>query len=82
MNSKDERQNISKKLKNRRIIYGASTIIGAIGGYLYYYFIGCASGTCPLRANPYYNIIMGAILGYLFIELILGQNKKKDKSEN
>ena len=28
-------------------------ITGAIGGYLYYYFDGCVSGTCPITSNPY-----------------------------
>ena len=27
-------------------------IIGAIGGFLYYRFVGCASGACPITSNP------------------------------
>jgi len=38
---------------------------GGIGGYLYWYFIGCNSGTCPITSSPYGSIIMGALLGYL-----------------
>ncbi len=39
--------------------------IGAIGGYAYYKFIGCASGACPITSNPYISTIYGAILGAL-----------------
>lgn len=35
---------------------------GGIGGYLYYYFIGCNSGTCPITSSPYGSIIMGVSL--------------------
>jgi phage shock protein E len=41
-------------------------IIGGVGGFLYYYFVGCASGTCAITSNPYMSIIFGSLLG-LFI---------------
>lgn len=51
-----------------RIILGVTT--GAVLGYLYYYFIGCLSGTCPIQSNPLTMTLYGAILGGLIIELI------------
>ena len=51
-------------------------MIGATGGFAYYHFIGCASGTCPLTSNPYISTSYGAIIG-----LVLGfgsVRKKKD----
>ncbi len=46
----------------------ASLIIGAVGGYAYYYFIGCSSGSCPLTSNPVimtlYGLIFGGVLGF------------------
>jgi hypothetical protein len=45
-------------------------LIGAIAGYLYWRFIGCASGTCPITSSPIissiYGLIMGSLLGGLF----------------
>lgn len=38
---------------------------GGTAGFLYWYFIGCNSGTCPITSNPYGSIIAGAILGIL-----------------
>lgn len=41
------------------------TIVGAVGGYCYYRFVGCASGTCAITSNPYISTIYGGIIGYL-----------------
>lgn len=41
------------------------TLIGGIGGWLYYRFMGCVTGTCPIAANPYLMPIYGAVIGLL-----------------
>ena len=51
---------------------------GSIVGFLYYYFVGCASGTCPISSNPYISVIYGGLMGYLFVDAF----KKKDKETN
>lgn len=56
-------------------------IIGMFGGYLYYYFIGCSSGTCPITSNPYFSIAYGAILGYLLFSLFKRKKTTGDNSE-
>ncbi len=48
--------------------------VGAVGGYLYYFYIGCNSGTCPITSNPYISVAYGAIMGYLIFDLF---KKKK-----
>jgi len=40
-------------------------LMGAIGGFLYYYYYGCASGTCMITENPYISTAYGAIFGSL-----------------
>ena len=49
--------------------------VGAAGGYLYYYYVGCASGTCPLTSNPYISVLYGALMGFLLFDIF----KKKEK---
>ena len=43
-----------------------AVLVGAIGGYLYYHFIGCESGQCAITSNPYMSVLFGAVMG-LFI---------------
>ncbi len=44
------------------------SIFGFIGGYLYYYFIGCYNGSCPITSKWYtsslYGMLIGAIAGF------------------
>ncbi len=40
-------------------------IAGAVLGFLYYRFVGCNSGSCPLTGNPYMTVLFGAGIGYL-----------------
>ena len=39
-------------------------LIGGIGGYLYYHFVGCSSGSCAITGNPYMSSLAGAFLGF------------------
>lgn len=39
--------------------------IGGAAGFLYYYFVGCQSGTCPITSNPYGSILYGSLMGAL-----------------
>jgi len=52
-------------------------LIGAAGGYAYYYFIGCVSGTCPITGNPYISTAYGAMIG---VFLAFGKSPNKNKS--
>jgi len=62
-------------LKNKLILSGI--LIGALAGYLYYHFIGCAQGTCAITSKPVNSTLYGALMGGLFLNLF-----KKNKSEN
>ena len=44
-------------------------LIGAIGGYLYYHYVGCASGTCPITSKPVNSTLYGAVIGSLFFNI-------------
>lgn len=68
MLSKISKRNILKKV--------IGLLLGALGGYLYYYFIGCTGG-CAITSNPYRSMLWGAIMGYLLFDMF----KLKEKSE-
>jgi len=46
----------------KRILF---SLLGALGGYAYYYFVGCNSGTCPITSNPWISTAYGAGMGLL-----------------
>ncbi|MEI6555086.1 MAG: DUF6132 family protein [Paludibacter sp.] len=56
----------------------AGIITGALGGFAYYYFVGCESGSCPITSSPYVSTIYGAVMGYLLFDMI----KKKEHETN
>lgn len=53
-------------------------LMGAIAGFAYYYFIGCASGTCSITSSPINSTLYGALLGGLFLNIF--QKEDKDLS--
>ena len=42
-------------------------VIGGIAGYLYYHFVGCASGSCAITGNPFMSTIAGGFLGFFVL---------------
>jgi len=59
-----DKEPVRKKIfKNRwfRIAFGLS--IGAFAGVLYWNFIGCTGGTCPLTSNPTNTIVLFTVMG-------------------
>jgi len=39
-------------------------LIGALGGFLFFYFVGCKSGSCAITRNPVSSMLMGSFLGF------------------
>lgn len=50
--------------------------VGAIGGYMYWLFVGCNSGTCPITSSPINSSLWGATMGGLLFSYF-----KKTKKE-
>ena len=57
-------------------------LAGALGGFLYWRFVGCNSGSCPIKSVWYWSTLWGAAAGYLVgdfaQDLIKRRNKKND----
>jgi hypothetical protein len=62
--------------KKAIIITGIGIVIGAICGYLYYSFVGCASGTCAITSKPLNSTLYGALLGGLLFNMFVKSEKK------
>jgi hypothetical protein len=57
--------------KKAIIITGIGIVVGAIAGYLYYYYIGCASGTCSITSRPLNSSLYGALMGGLVFNMFV-----------
>jgi hypothetical protein len=54
---------IKRNLSFRNLL---GIVIGAAGGYAYYHFIGCNSGTCPITSNPLSSVLYGSLIGVVW----------------
>ena len=67
-------------LKKYRVLL-LFVILGGIAGFLYWHFIGCTSGTCPITSKWQNSTIYGGILGYLTGSMFK-KDTKAEKKEN
>ena len=77
-----EQDTISNKPKQKRwkryLPMMILAVVGAVGGFLYYRLVGCASGACPITSNPYISTVYGGVIGTL-IGYIVTPGKKKEE---
>lgn len=66
---------------NRHKLTLIGVVIGAIGGYAYYHFVGCANGTCAITSKPLNSTLYGSLMGGLFLNIFKKENKKQ-KNDN
>ncbi|MFW5805837.1 MAG: hypothetical protein ACOCVX_04840 [Bacteroidales bacterium] len=58
------------------------TLAGLVAGWLYYYYVGCLTGTCPLQKLWYYDMALGGLLGMVVGDLIDARIKKRKPKQN
>jgi hypothetical protein len=64
---------------NRKLIV-IGVILGGIGGYAYYHFIGCTNGTCLISSKPLNSTLYFGLMGGLFMSMFKSKtdgNKRK-----
>jgi Family of unknown function (DUF6132) len=64
-------------MKNKYLKLTVFAVIGAIGGFAYYYYIGCYNGQCLISSNPYISSGYGMAAGLL----LAWDSKKKPKAD-
>jgi hypothetical protein len=55
---------------------------GVAGGYLYYKFVGCQSGSCAITSNPYMSMLWGGLMGYLLLDMLANYLKPGKEAKN
>lgn len=49
------------------VMRAVSVALGGGAGFLYYKFVGCKTGACPLTGNPWISTLYGALIGWLMV---------------
>jgi hypothetical protein len=57
------------------------SVLGAIAGYAYWHYVGCASGSCAITARWYTSTLYGVVIGFLGGQIISDAIQKKKKSQ-
>ena len=68
--------------KNFKLHHIIGIVLGAVAGYIYYYKVGCKTGVCPLKSNPYTMVLYGVLLGYLLVDFMVISYKKIKEYKN
>jgi len=68
-----------KNLGRSKRLQFITLVFGAIGGLLYWKFIGCKSGTCPIKSVWYWTVLWGAVFGYLLGDITSDVIQKRSK---
>jgi UDP-N-acetylmuramyl pentapeptide phosphotransferase/UDP-N-acetylglucosamine-1-phosphate transferase len=64
-----------KKWCKNNWLYIIGAVVGAAAGFLYWNFVGCASGTCAITSKPVNSTLYGALMGSLFFGLFKREKK-------
>ncbi len=68
------------KMNRKLIKLVFPVMLGAVGGFLYYNFIGC-DGSCVIAGSPYISTLYGAGIGAVLVNWKSGINSMK-KNKN
>jgi len=68
---------VAKILDNKVYRTALGALAGGFAGFLYWRFIGCNTGSCPLTSNPYQSVIIFGFLGGF-----LAKDKKEKQINN
>jgi hypothetical protein len=71
----------TKSLIERFGFIALGVALGALSGWLYWYFIGCQDG-CTIKSSPVNMTLYGALMGGLAFDLIKSMFNKSKKQKS
>ncbi len=78
LDSDSEKSLFRKILDNKIYRTSIGAFVGGILGFLYWKYIGCSTGSCPLTSNPFQSVLLFGVLGAM---LAKDKNEKKVKKK-
>ena len=74
MNAIPDFCNMKKWLNHNKLLL-TGAIVGGVGGFIYWKFIGCNSGTCAITSNPRNSTLYFAVTGALVFSMFKKHTK-------
>ncbi|MDL5047967.1 DUF6132 family protein [Oscillatoria amoena NRMC-F 0135] len=68
-------------MKTTMIKWTIGIALGAAAGYLYWFYIGCNSGSCAITSSPVNSTLYGGLLGGLLLNAFESSKKKSGETE-
>ena len=53
-----------------------AVLVGGVAGFVYWYFIGCNTGSCAITSSPMNSSLYGGLLGILFVNAFARDKNK------
>jgi len=69
-------------MKKSVVLTLVGVAIGGVAGYLYWKFVGCASGACAITSKPLNSSLYGMLMGGLLFSNFNSKKPKKDDTSN
>jgi len=66
---------------NKNKLYAIGAILGALVGYAYWYYVGCASGSCAITSKPLNSTLYGSLMGTLFLGMFVKDTASNKNTE-
>jgi hypothetical protein len=65
------------KIIKSKVVSIVFLILGGVFGLLYWKFVGCSTGTCPITSHWYASTLYGMLMGWLIGDMISTFIRKK-----
>lgn len=64
-------------MKTKVLLLAGGTALGALGGFLYWKYVGCVNGTCAITSKPLNSTVYFAIMGLLLANMFIPASKSE-----
>jgi len=70
-----------KLLTKNNLLTTIGILAGGVDGFLYWRFVGCSSGSCPITSSPVMSSIWSAAIGGLLLSIFRTDKKQKNNTQ-
>jgi hypothetical protein len=67
-------------MKTTILKWSIGIALGALAGFLYWFYIGCNSGTCAITSSPINSTLYGGLMGGLVLNMFERTKKQTDET--